>query len=187
MGNYISCTLSTPIGVKPSSSSTTTVIFPSGQIRHFHESVKAAELMFEIPNFFLVNSQSLHLGRRFSALMADEDLEMGNLYLMFPMKKVNSVVSVADMGALFLAAERVSGRNKRRIIGGGDSTVCVWPEVETEESKPKLNLDGSGGSDEDDDDVEGFSPVPEFGHRRSMCRSRKPLLETIAEEPVCSR
>ena len=110
---------------------------------------------------------------------------MGNLYLMFPMNKVNSVVSVADMGALFLAAERVSGGKKRRIVGGGDSTVCVWPEVETEESKPKLKLDG--GDDEDDDDLEGFSPVPEFAHRRSMCRSRKPLLETIAEEPICSR
>ncbi|XP_038876498.1 uncharacterized protein LOC120068930 [Benincasa hispida] len=183
MGNYISCTLSTPIGGKPSTSSTTTVIFPSGQIRHFHEPVKAAELMFEIPNFFLVNSQSVQLGRRFSALMADENLEMGNLYVMFPMKKVNSVVSVADMGALFLAAERVSGGKKRRIIGGGESNVCVWPEVEADESKPKLKLDGG----DDDDDVKGFSPAPEFTHRRSMCRSRKPLLETIVEEPICSR
>ncbi|XP_023550655.1 uncharacterized protein LOC111808736 [Cucurbita pepo subsp. pepo] len=169
MGNYVSCTLSTQIGGKPSNSSTTTVVFPSGEVRRFQEPVKAAELMFEMPNFFVVNSQSVHVGRRFSALMADEDLEMGNSYVLFPMKKVNSVVSVADMGALFLAAERVSGGKKRRIVGGG----------KTEESEAKLKLDNEEG--------EEFSPEPVMSHRRSMCRSRKPLLETIVEEPMCSR
>ena len=50
--------------------------------------------------------------------------------------------------------------------------------LENEEKKatPKLNLD----------DIEEFS-APEFIHRFSMTRSKKPLLETIAEEPVCAR
>ncbi|KAG6602038.1 hypothetical protein SDJN02_06782, partial [Cucurbita argyrosperma subsp. argyrosperma] len=177
MGNYVSCTLSTPIGRKSSSFPATTVVFPSGEVRQFHEPVKAAELMFEMPSFFVVNSQSVRVGRRFSALMADEDLEMGNLYVMFPMKKVNSVVSVTDMGVLLLAAERVSDRKKRRIVGGGESNVCVCPKVEAEESEMKLKMD---------DEVERFSPVPELAHRRTMCRLRKPLLETIVEEPMCS-
>lgn len=179
MGNYISCTLSTPIGGKSSSSATTAVLFPSGEIRQFHEPLKAAELMLEMPNFFVVNSQSLRVGRRFSALAADEDLEMANLYLMFPMKKLNSVISVADMGAMFLAAERVSGRKKPPVavvIGGGGGGGSVNVSAEESESEGKLKLD----------DVEEFSS-PEMKHRRSMCRSRKPLLETIVEEPILLR
>ncbi|TMW84333.1 hypothetical protein EJD97_025403 [Solanum chilense] len=173
MGNYISCTLSGPGGNKQSRG--IKVIFPSGEIRHFYEPIKAAEIMMETPNFFLVNTRSLHIGRRFSALNADEDLEMGNVYFMFPMKRVNSFVSAGDMGALLLTANSVS---KRVSIG----SLRISPESSTEENYceksnlPKLNLD----------DIEDFSSE-EFKHRLSMCRSKKPLLETIAEEPVCLR
>lgn len=156
MGNYISCSLSAPGGNKHWRG--IKVIFPSGEIQQFQEPIKAAELMLEIPSFFVVNTRSLHIGRRFSALNADEELEFGNVYLMLPMNKLNSAVTAADMGALLLTAKRVSGRNMAM------------------ESHPKLNLD----------DIEDFSN-PEFMHRLSMCRSKKPLLETIAEEPVCSR
>ncbi|TKY50502.1 hypothetical protein E2542_SST27966 [Spatholobus suberectus] len=157
MGNYISCTLSTAgskhwRGIK--------VIFPSGDIGRFQEGVKAAELMLEMPSFFVVNTRSLQIGRRFCALNADEELECGNVYVMLPMKRLNSLVTASDMGALLLTAKRVSAK------------VRVVPEKEPEE--PKLKLD----------DIEEFSS-PEFMHRLSMCRSKKPLLETIAEEPVC--
>lgn len=168
MGNYVSCTLSGPRVNKHSKA--TKVIFPTGEVRQLYETVKAAELMLESPNFFLVNAKSLQMGRRFNALNADEDLEMANVYVLFPMKRVNSMVTAADMGALYLTAKRVSIRNAR-----------VLPEIvpaqvkNCEEVVPKLNLE----------DIEEFS-LPEFKHRMSMCRSRKPLLETIAEESVCS-
>lgn len=160
MGNYISCTLSTAgskqwKGIK--------VIFPSGEIKQFQEDVKAAELMLEMPSFFVVNTRSLKIGRRFSALNADEELECGNVYVMVSMKRLNSVVKASDMGALLLTAKRVTAK------------VRIVPEKE-ETEEPKLKLD----------EIEEFSS-PEFMHRLSMSRSKKPLLETIAEEPVCSR
>lgn len=164
MGNYISCTLSTPgnkhcRGIK--------VIFPSGEIKKFEESVKAAELMLEMPSFFVVNTRSLQIGRRFSALNADEELEYGNVFVMFPMKKLNSVVTAADMGALLLTAKRVSGKAKVRIL---PETTDSEDKMEME-TQPKLNLD----------DIE-----QDFSMRRlSFCRSKRPLLETIAEEQVC--
>ncbi|KAL4652041.1 hypothetical protein ACB092_01G204100 [Castanea dentata] len=186
MGNYVSCALSSPGGKQ---SRATKVIFPSGQIQEFHAPIKAAELMLETPNFFVVNSMSVQIGRRFSALNADEDLEMANVYVMFPMKRLNSIVTAADMGALFLTAnspdKRGSGEaNIRTFPEPGDvpqlvegKTADDWQENEAAVAVPKLNLD----------DIEEFSS-PEFMHRLSMCRSRKPLLETIAEEPViCSR
>ncbi|WRX22435.1 PADRE domain - like 10 [Theobroma cacao] len=179
MGNYVSCTLSTPLG---KSSKATKVILPSGEIRQFNEPIKAAELMLETPNFFLVNSQSLKLGCRFSPLHADEDLEFANVYVMFPMKRVNSTVTAGDMGALFLAANSAAKKG----FGG---EVRILPEaeeanlrdvslenIEETEKMPKLNLD----------DIEEFS-TPGFMHRLSMSRSKKPLLETIAEEPVRAR
>lgn len=169
MGNYISCSLSAPGGNKHWRG--IKVIFPSGEIQQLQEPIKAAELMLEMPGFFVVNTRSLHIGRRFSALNADEELEFGNVYLMLPMNKLNSAVTAADMGALLLTAKRVSGGKVRRILPSEEVNMAM--ELE---SQPKLNLD----------DIEDFSN-PEFMHRLSMCRSKKPLLETIAEEPLCSR
>ncbi|OMO55606.1 hypothetical protein CCACVL1_27154 [Corchorus capsularis] len=179
MGNYASCTLSTSLG---KSSKSTKVILPSGEVKQFNEPIKAAELMLEIPNFFVVNSQSLKLGRRFSPLNADEDLEFANVYVMFPMKRVNSTVTAGDMGALFLAANSAAkkgfGGKVRILPETAEEANYSLMESDQEEktAMPKLNLD----------DIEEFS-TPEFMHRLSMSRSKKPLLETIAEEPVSAR
>ena len=57
MGNYISCTLATPL---MKNSKALRVIFPGGEVRQIRDqSVKAAELMLECPSFFLANSKSL--------------------------------------------------------------------------------------------------------------------------------
>lgn len=158
------------------------VMFPVGEIRQFREPVKAAELMLESPNFFLVNSKSLAIGRRFSPLSADEDLEFGNLYLMFPMKRVNSVVTAADMAVFLMAAntapKRISGGNTLRISPEvvAQPAVQADDQVENETGRLGFNLDG----------VEGFS-LAEYKYRHSMCRSRKPMLDTITEEPVSTR
>lgn len=185
MGNYISCRLSSSTstggGGKQCKLLVTKVVIPSGEIRELNESVKAAEMMLETPNFFLVNIKSLHMGRRFSALNADQDLEMGSVYVMFPMNRLNSTVTTSDMGALFITAVANPKPKPKRQLSGGK--VRVQPadhdhldqgQLQNIQDKgPKLNLD----------DIEEFS-APEFMHRLSMCRSKKPLLETIAEEPV---
>ncbi|KAG5528061.1 hypothetical protein RHGRI_028861 [Rhododendron griersonianum] len=165
MGNYISCALSTQ-----SKHSAARVIYPTGEIKQFHETTNAAEVMMEAPNFFLVNAMSLQIGRRFSALSADEDLELSAAYVMFPMKRLGSVVTAADMGVLFLTA------NSRRVAAGNVRVLPEPPEAKEAVATPKLNLD----------DMEEFSTL-EIKHRLSMCRSKKPLLETIAEEPISSR
>ncbi|XP_062104859.1 uncharacterized protein LOC133816322 [Humulus lupulus] len=188
MGNYASCTLSGPGGKHFCKA--TKVIFPGGEVRRFDGPVKAAELMLETPSFFVVNVRSMRLGQRFSPLNADEDLELASVYIMFPMKRVNSPITAADMGAIFLAANSATkrgggGGRKTRVLpsefGENWRTYDMAAEEEKEEERvaaagPKLNLD----------DIEDFS-APEFLHRVSMSRSKKPLLETIAEEPVFSR
>ncbi|KAL8117949.1 uncharacterized protein LOC141723448 [Apium graveolens] len=172
MGNHISCTLTTSTAIK-NSLSTTKVIFPTGEIRHICEPVKAAELMLECPNFFVVNTKSLQIGRRFLALNADESLEVASAYVMFPMKRLKSVVTAADMGVLFLMAKTVSAGNHTRNL---PEMITHPAAINKEEVAPKLNIE----------DTDEFLDH-EFKHRLSMCRSKKPLLETIEEEPIFLR
>ncbi|KAG8382824.1 hypothetical protein BUALT_Bualt05G0118500 [Buddleja alternifolia] len=170
MGNYTSCTFPSPKLRSPKSSR---VILPGGEIRQFRQPVKAAELMLDSPNFFLVNSNSLKIGRRFSPLSADKDLEFGNLYVMVPMRRLNSVVTAADVAVFLMAANAAP----KRISGG--NTVKVTPEAagstvddSSENGRPRLSLEGV---------------APEYKYRLAVCRSRRPGLDTIMEEPVFSR
>ncbi|KAL0372683.1 UNVERIFIED_CONTAM: hypothetical protein Scaly_0949900 [Sesamum calycinum] len=141
MGNFISCTFVAPKLRSPKSAR---VILPGGEIRQFRQPVKAAELMLDSPNFFLVNSKSLNIGRRFSPLSADEDLEFGNLYVMIPMRRVNSVVTAAEVAVFLMAANSAPKR-----ISGGNYSMKVSPEAAAspgDDSKRVNDRGGNGGS-----------------------------------------
>ncbi|GAA0171608.1 hypothetical protein LIER_25598 [Lithospermum erythrorhizon] len=159
MGNYMSCSVLSPSIMKNNKAAR--VILPGGEVRQFREPIKGAEIMLECPNYFLVNSNGLNIGRRFSALSADEDLELGNLYIMFPMRRVNSLVMTTDMAVVLMGANTAA----KRLKGGGN--VRISPEGEAAADEEIL----LGG---------------EYKYRSSVCRSRKPVLDTIFEEPVLS-
>lgn len=150
------------------------VIFPGGEIRQFRDPVKAAELMLDCPTFFLVNSRSLTIGRRFSPLTADEDLEFGNLYVMFPMQRVNSVTMAADVAVFLMAAKSAAKR-----ISAGNVKISPESGGDLEETAGATTVGIEVGG-------EAF-PVPEYRYRMSACRSRRPMLDTITEEPLSSR
>lgn len=174
MGNYISCTLSAVPGGR---SRAIKVILPSGDVRLIVDgTVNAAELMLDTPGHFLVNSRSMQLGRRFAALSADEDLELGEVFVMMPMKRLNSIVTAADMARLLLAANKEL-RKSRVLPESSSSSSQVSPAM----SMVEPELDDAG------DDVPMATGIGEFKYRLSMCRSRKPTLETITEEGINSR
>ncbi|XP_076928262.1 uncharacterized protein LOC143592169 [Bidens hawaiensis] len=161
MGNYTSaCDCNCKLILSPRTKNTKSarVVFPSGEIRQFPDSAKAAEIMIECPTFFLVNSQSLSINRRFSPLSADEELESGNIYIMFLMRRLNLMVTPADMTVLWMAG------NKRMVSPESEKPV---------EDKVQL--------------MDAVAETAEFRHRMVVCRSRKPLLDTIAEETVFCR
>ena len=94
------------------------------------------------------------------------------------------MVTAADIAVPFMAAnsaaKRISG-GKIRVLpaegGGGESHWGESGEVKphsmgVENEVPRLSLEG----------VESGFP-----NRLSYCRSRKPVLETINEEPIWSR
>ncbi|KAK9064581.1 hypothetical protein SSX86_015963 [Deinandra increscens subsp. villosa] len=163
MGNYASsgCNCSPMLSPRTKNHKSARVVFPLGEIRQFPDPVKAAEIMIECPNFFLVNSESLSINRRFSPLSADEELESGNVYVMFPMRRMSSVVTPADMAVFWMAADSAGKRIGAEKSGEDEGRVAL--------------LDGVAGA------------VPEFSQRMMACRSRKPLLDTIGEETVFCR
>lgn len=173
MGNYVSCTLAPPL---MRNAKATRVILPTGEVKQFREIMKAAELMLENPNYFLVNSRSLHISTRFSPLAADEELEFGNVYIFFPMRRLNSVVTGADMAVLFLAANSAAKRLRagKTRVQPDESSEVKGDGIENDQNEcvPRLSLEG----------VESG-----FSYRLSYCRSKKPILETINEEPIRSR
>lgn len=168
MGNFISCAFVAPKLKSPKSAR---VILPSGEIRQFRQPVKAAELMLEAPSFFLVNSKSLNIGRRFSPLTADEDLEFGNLYVMFPMRRANSLVTAADVAVFLMAANSAP----KRIAGANNGKISPEAEAASPSSESRLEVLFLEGA------------APEYQFRLASCRSKRPGLDTIVEEPLFSR
>ncbi|XP_056861198.1 uncharacterized protein LOC130509356 [Raphanus sativus] len=180
MGNYASCALSNT--TSSSSSSSSKVILPDGEVRHIHAPTKAAELMMEISSFFLVDAKTLKIGRKLNPLAADDDLETRgrHVYVAFPMTRATSSANTSDMARLFLATKK----QQRRSVGAKSTAAkqChnggrISPEGE--EDDVEMISAGSKLSLEDIDDQ--FSAA-ELMHRISNSKSKKPKLETIAEE-----
>ncbi|XP_047321060.1 uncharacterized protein LOC124925135 [Impatiens glandulifera] len=160
MGNYASsCTYNLTMKMTKSSKSAAAarVIFPGGEIEQYREPINAAELMLDFPNFFLVNLRSINIGKRFQPLTADQYLEPPNIYVFFPMKRVHSLVTAADVAIRFMSS---SSRLK-------NNTTKVSPEIECAVQEPRLSLDGIERS--------------HHGAGIFICRSKKPTLDTIIE------
>uniref|UniRef100_A0A1J3IY82 Uncharacterized protein n=1 Tax=Noccaea caerulescens TaxID=107243 RepID=A0A1J3IY82_NOCCA len=178
MGNLVCSALS------KTSSSAARVILPDGEVRHIHAPTKAAELMMEIPSFFLVDAKSLKIGRKFNPLAADDDLQIRgcHVYVAFPMTRSTSAANASDMARLFVAAKK---QQRRRI---GTKSITAVKHCHSGRVSPDGEEDGevrmiSAGSKLNLEDIEEFSAA-EFMHRISVSKSKKPKLETIIEESL---
>ncbi|GLJ44741.1 hypothetical protein SUGI_0940800 [Cryptomeria japonica] len=176
MGNYVSCAASTV------PSKMFKVVLPNGSVQEFHRRVKAAELMLENPQQFVCHANGLQIGRRINPLLADEDLELGQLYFLLPMQKLKGVLSGTDMASLAFKANSATkgsghGKNNAKILPllFGDMLPERRKDAdllmdEKAQELPRLNL-------EDDPDLStAFEQL-----RLSGCRAWKPKLETISE------
>lgn len=90
---------------------------------------------------------------------------------MLPMRKLNSLVTAADVAVFLMAANSAP----KRITGGG--VVKVSPEMAAEVEE--VSSGGVIGRSR-----LGLEGVDEYKYRLASCRSRKPGLETITEEPI---
>jgi hypothetical protein len=173
MGNYLSCTLAKTPGGKGAR-----VILPDGRVRQVALPATAAELMMDAPGHFLAETRAARVGARLAALSADEDLEMGAVYATFPMKRLGTPLTAADMARLAAAATREARRSAKVSADvaappeAATSAVSIVPE---ETPSPRARLDEMV-----DDAV--AAEIGVLKHRLSSARSRRPTLETIHEE-----
>ncbi|XP_010420449.1 PREDICTED: uncharacterized protein LOC104706026 [Camelina sativa] len=186
MGNYVSSALS-KTSSSSSSSSAARVILPDGGVRNIHAPMKAAELMMDIPSFFLVDAKSLKIGRKLSPLAADDDLQIRgcHVYVAFPMTRSTSAANASDLARLFVAAKKQRRRGVGSDCSGGGVKHChnngrVSPDGEEDDVRV---MSSSAGSKLNLEDIEEFSAA-EFMHRISVSKSKKPKLETIVEESL---
>lgn len=159
------------------------MILPDGEVRHIHEPTKAAELMLEIPSFFLVDAKSLKIGRKFNPLAADDDLQIKgcHVYIAFPMSRATSAANASDMARLFVAAKKQHRQTKSSGVGTAVKS-CHSGRVSPDGGEDDVKM-VSAGSKLNLEDIEEFSAA-EFMHRISVSKSKKPKLETIVEESL---
>ncbi|CAI9774283.1 unnamed protein product [Fraxinus pennsylvanica] len=106
MGNFTSC-----CSVE---SQTAKIIDLHGNIRIVEIPLTAADLMLEEPG--RVVSPAVEISGsdfRFSAMKADEELTAGKVYVLIPVRRVNSKVSESEM-AVIKASTGVKSKAKRR-------------------------------------------------------------------------
>ncbi|XP_074589919.1 uncharacterized protein LOC141845816 [Curcuma longa] len=168
MGSYVSCALA--IGGGGDGFGSTSVVLPGGEVRRAEGPATAAEFMLDAPGHFLVSSRSVHVGRRFAPLTADEELEAGQVYVMFPMKRANAVVSAADMAVLLAGVRKEMGGRSARLLPDASAAA---------ESTSELGEESEGAA--------AVVELGEFKYRLNLSRSRRPNLETIHEEGIRSR
>ncbi|GLJ16447.1 hypothetical protein SUGI_0279860 [Cryptomeria japonica] len=155
MGSYLSCASSIL------SFNTVKVVGLDGSVKEFERGIKVAEVMLENPQHFVCNANSLVVGRRIEPLSADYDLQVKQIYLVFPMSKLHSLLSPSEMIAINASTKKTSHNfsplRPSAKIGHSDKT-------EEFSVQPKMNLE-------------------EF-QCRLYKRSWKPKLETIMEVHV---
>ncbi|KAM0875962.1 hypothetical protein ACQ4PT_036444 [Festuca glaucescens] len=179
MGNFASCTLARIPGAAR-------VVLPDGGVRLVRPPATAAQLMLEAPGHFLADACALQAGRRIAAVATDEDLELGGVYVAFPMKRLGSKAAPADLARLAAVFTREVHARQLASAKVAAMVVVAPPEVAfvpaTEDDAllvraPRLD-------EMSVDDEAAAAEIGELKHRISCGRlsRRRPTLETIHEE-----
>ncbi|KAH9314755.1 hypothetical protein KI387_023382, partial [Taxus chinensis] len=116
---------------------TAKIIFFDGGLKEFSKPIKAEEIIVQNPGYFLCHWDSLHIGKFMAAVNSKEDLELGELYFVLPLSKLQYVLSASDMAAMVFKANSAI----KQIIGNG-STDNIYTE------RSEMMSCVSGGLDE---------------------------------------
>ncbi|CAN6469145.1 unnamed protein product [Victoria cruziana] len=100
----------------------------AGNVHEFPSARPVAELMIEFPGHIVAPADEVLKSRRVRSLRADEEAKPGELYLLFPMGRVNSRVADHEVAA---AAAAVSRRSRAKSNG-----AKVFPTAAAEARSP---------------------------------------------------
>ncbi|GLJ14954.1 hypothetical protein SUGI_0244060 [Cryptomeria japonica] len=132
---------------------TAKVIFFNGVMKEFSEPIKAGEIIEQNPGYFLCHWDSLYIDRSMVSVNSKEELELGELYFLLPLSKLQYVLSASDMAAMVFKANSAS----KQIISSKerDNMYCkILPyplpqeKADCDEERWEIMSCKSGGSEE---------------------------------------
>ncbi|KAG1358976.1 hypothetical protein COCNU_08G004220 [Cocos nucifera] len=101
MGSCFSCTTTTNWVQPP----TTRVVCMDGSLREYSTAVKVYEVLGSLhPTCFLCSSDELYIDADIPALGSNQSLELGQLYFMLPVAKLEHRLTGSEMAALAVKA-----------------------------------------------------------------------------------
>ncbi|GLJ14956.1 hypothetical protein SUGI_0244080 [Cryptomeria japonica] len=83
---------------------TARILFFNGVMKEFREPIKAGEIIKQNPGYFLCHWDSLHIDKFMVSVNSKDVLELGELYFLLPLRKLQYVLSVSDMAAMVFKA-----------------------------------------------------------------------------------
>ncbi|KAK4849465.1 hypothetical protein QYF36_025100 [Acer negundo] len=172
MGNYTSSCFS----LHSRSHKTTKIIDSNGHQRQVNVSIKAAEIMIEEPGYVICPVDELLRTHRVSPMKADDGLQAGKVYILFPVVRVNGKVKEEEIATIMNKVacgdqnkkKRSLLRRRRKSTSGGAKVLPAVNEEVNDEVDSKFTASGETDT--------GFP-----GHRFGNPRQWSPILEAISE------
>ncbi|KAK4378374.1 hypothetical protein RND71_000236 [Anisodus tanguticus] len=82
----------------------TMVIQITGKLQEFRQPITAGEILVQHPDFFICSSEAMNVNSLVPQLAKDEMLQLGQLYFLLPVSKLQTPFSLQDMCALAVKA-----------------------------------------------------------------------------------
>ncbi|KAH0783631.1 hypothetical protein KY290_003229 [Solanum tuberosum] len=80
------------------------VIQMNGKLQEFRQPITAGEILIQNPDFFLCSSEAMNVNSLVPQLAKDEILQLGQLYFLLPVSKLQTPLSLQDMCVLAVKA-----------------------------------------------------------------------------------
>ncbi|KAK4340301.1 hypothetical protein RND71_041763 [Anisodus tanguticus] len=80
------------------------VIQMTGKLQEFRQPITAGEILVQNPGFFICSSEAMNVNSLVPQLVKDEILQLGQLYFLMPVSKLQTPLSLQDMCALAVKA-----------------------------------------------------------------------------------
>lgn len=100
-----------------------------GLIKEFTEPVKVAEILREMPDFFVCHADSMRYDQYVSPLSAEQELQVEHLYFLLPLTKLRHPLAVCDMAALAVEASAAMERSRRCYNKLGRRRCKIMPNL----------------------------------------------------------
>lgn len=113
-----------------SSSDTAKLILQDGQLQEFSNPIKVSQVLqtYNIDSTFygICDSDHMEFGEYVYGLNGEEELQVGQLYFVLPLSRLNSPFRVEDMASLAVKAGLALGNTKRCCSGSKEADRLVF-------------------------------------------------------------